>query len=280
VLDAYAAAGGNWIDSADVYSSWVPGNRGGESEEIIGRWMAARGNRDRMVIGTKVGQLADRPGVSAENIREACADSLRRLQTDYIDVYYAHRDLPDTAALEETLGAFDELVREGKVRHIAASNYTAERLAEALDISEREGLARYVVLQPPYNLVQRDRYEGALQQLCVDRDIAVAPYSGLASGFLTGKYRPGAEVESARSQGAAKFLEDERGPAVLEALDAIAAERGTTQAAAALAWVKQQPGVVTPIASARTPEQLADLLPAAELELTPAELERLSSAGS
>jgi len=276
VLDAYAAAGGNFVDTADGYSAWVPGNSGGESEEIIGRWIAARGNRDRMIVATKVGRMPGKNDLHAETIRQAAEDSLRRLQTDYIDLYYAHGDDHPDIPLEETLGAFDELVRVGKVRHIAASNYEASRLAEALEISTRDNLASYVALQPQYNLVERD-YESELRQLCADEGLACVPYFSLAMGFLTGKYRPGGPtVDSARSEGAAAYL-DERGIAVLTALDEIALRHRVGVAAVALAWLLAQPTVAAPIASARTPEQLAELLPMAGLELTPDEIARLNS---
>ncbi|HPA50847.1 MAG TPA: aldo/keto reductase [Thermoanaerobaculia bacterium] len=276
VLDAYFAAGGNFVDTADVYSAWKPGNSGGESEEILGRFMASRGNRDRVVVATKVGKMAGLSGLSAATIRKAAEDSLRRLRIDRIDLYYAHADDPATP-LEETLGAFDALVREGKVREIAASNYAAPRLAEALAVSRRLGLARYVALQPHYNLVHRAEYEGELQALCVREGLAVFPYYALASGFLAGKYRPGRTIASVRSGAAAKHL-DEPGLRVLAALDAVAAERGTTVASIALAWLLGRPGVVAPIASARTPEQLAEILPAATLSLTAEESDRLEAA--
>ena len=278
VLDAYASAGGNFVDTADAYSAWVPGHDGGESETVIGRWMAARGNRDRMVIATKVGRLTGKADLHADTIRAAARDSLRRLQTDYIDLYYAHGDDNPEIPLDETLGAFDELVRDGKARYIAASNYSVERLAEALEISKRDGLAPYVALQPHYNLVERE-YEDGLRTLCADEGLPCLPYFSLAMGFLTGKYRPGGpEVDSPRSEGASKYL-DERGLAVLEALGEIAAAHGTSLAAVALAWLRAQPTVAAPIASARTPEQLAELLPMAELELQQAELDRLTGAG-
>lgn len=279
VLDAYVAAGGNFIDSSDSYSAFAPGNQGGESETVLGNWFAARGNRADVVLATKVGRKPDRQGLTRENIRTAVAESLKRLQSDYIDVYYAHADDPDTP-LEETLRAFDELVQEGKVRHIAASNYSAPRLAAALEISDRERLARYVALQPHYSLVERHHYEGELAELCVRDELACVPYWALARGFLTGKYRPGVQVESPRAGAAAKYLEDERAVAVLAALDRIAEAHQSTVAAAALAWVRVQPGVVAPIASARNPQQLAEILPGATLELTDAELAELSDVTS
>lgn len=277
VLDAYADAGGNFIDTADVYSAWIPGNAGGESETIIGRWMASRGRTHDTIVATKVGSHAAAKGLSAASIRAGAEASLRRLGVDRIDLYFAHLDDANTP-LEETLRAFDGLVREGKVRYIAASNYTAARLTEALGVCSREGLARYLVLQPHYNLVHRQDFEGPLQDLCVREGIACVPYFALAMGFLTGKYRPGTTVESPRAQGAAQYLTD-RGLQVLAALDDIAAAHQTTAAAVALTWLRDQPAVVAPIASARTPAQLADLLPMATLTLTAAERQRLSDAG-
>ncbi len=276
VLDAYVAAGGNFVDTADGYGDWVEGNPRGASERIIGRWMAARGNRDELVIATKVGRAQGMRGLAAETIRTGAEQSLERLGTDRIDLYYAHADDPETP-LEETMAAFDELVRAGKVLHVAASNYSAPRLAEALRVSDREGFVRYVALQPEYNLVSRSEYEGELQELCVAERIACMPYYALASGFLTGKYRPGGpEVDSPRADSAVRHLDS--GARVLAALDEVAAAHSTTIAAVALAWLRAQPGVAAPIASARSPEQLAELLPMAELELAPEELERLSAA--
>ena len=280
VLDAYVAAGGNFIDTADSYSAWMPGHPGGESEEIIGRWLTSRGNRDQMIIATKVGRLDTRKGLRADTIRAAAEDSLRRLQTDRIDLYYAHGDDDTSLPLAETLGAFDELVRAGKARHIAASNYEPDRLAEALAVSETEGFASYVALQPQYNLVERG-YETDLAPLCAAHNLACLPYFSLAMGFLTGKYRPGGDsgdsVDSARAQGASHYLDD-RGLTVLAALDATATAHGSTPAAVALAWLLAQPTVVAPIASARTPEQLAELLPFVDLELTPEEFDLLDRA--
>ena len=277
-LDAYAAAGGNFVDTADVYSAWAPGNSGGESEAILGRWMAGRGNRDRIVVATKVGKLAGLTGLSAKTIRSAAEASLRRLGTDHIDLYYAHSDDPATP-LDETLGAFDSLVREGKVRAVAASNYTASRLSEALEVSRAAGFARFEALQPHYNLVHRAEYEGALSDLCVREGLSCFPYYALASGFLSGKYRPGTSVEGARAGAAAKYLDD-RGVRALAALDPVAAARETTVAAVALAWLLARPAVVAPIASARTPAQLAELLPAVTLRLTDEEVRRLDAASA
>lgn len=274
VLDAYVAAGGNAIDTADSYMWRVPGNSGGESETILGAWLAARGNRDDVVVATKVGALPSREGLSATNIRAACEDSLRRLGTDRIDLYWAHRDDPDTAQ-EETLDAFDALVREGKVRAVGASNFSAERLRSALEISARDGLAAYVALQPHYNLLERAEFETSLAPVLAAEGVACLPYYGLAKGFLTGKYRLGTEVASVRADRARAYLDD-RGLAVLAVLDEVAAGHGVPVAAVALAWLAAQQTVAAPIASARTPEQLADLLPALDLELTDDELRLLT----
>jgi aryl-alcohol dehydrogenase-like predicted oxidoreductase len=278
VLDAYAAAGGNFIDTADVYMARVPGNSGGESETIIGKWLAGRGRRDDVVIATKVGSWERQPGLSAVNIREAVEGSLRRLQTGHIDLYYAHRDVADVP-LEETLGAFDELVRAGKVRYVALSNFNAERLAEALAVCDREGFARPVALQPHYNLVER-AYEQDLAPLVQKEGLSTLPYFALAKGFLTGKYRSReAGNGGPRAEGAVAYL-DHRGERVLEALDEISAAHHTTQAAVALAWLAVQPTVAAPIASARNLEQLADLLASVELRLTDADLVALAEASA
>lgn len=255
VLDAYTAAGGNFVDTADSYSAWVDGNSGGESETVLGQWFAARGNRDDVVLATKVSQHPEYPGLSAANIKAAADASLRRLGTDHIDLYYTHFDKPEVP-VEEIIGALDELVKAGKVRHIAASNISAERLAASLEFSDREGLARYVALQPHYNLVSRDTYEGELRDLAEQAGLAAVPYYALAAGFLTGKYRPGTEVDSPRAGGAAKHLETERGRRVLAALDEIAAAHEAPVATVALAWLAARPTVAAPIASARTVEQL------------------------
>jgi aryl-alcohol dehydrogenase-like predicted oxidoreductase len=275
VLDAYAAAGGNFVDTADTYTSWVPGHSGGESEEVIGRWMATRGLRNRMIVATKVGMAPGREGLAPKNIRRAADKSLERLGVDRIDLYYAHKDDPATP-IADTLHEFDRLVREGKVRWIAASNFTADRLREALGISAREGLARYIAVQPHYNLVHRDDYEGPLAELCTRENVACVPYFALAKGFLTGKYRPGVTVDSARAGGAGAYLDD-RGRRLLAALDEISAAHKTTVAAVALAWLRDRPGVVAPIASARTVPQLTELLPMATLTLTPDEARRLEA---
>ncbi|MFE2330547.1 MULTISPECIES: aldo/keto reductase [unclassified Streptomyces] len=279
VLDAYTAAGGNFVDTADSYSAWVDGNSGGESETVLGKWLAARGNRDDVVLATKVSQHPEYPGLSAANIRAAADASLRRLGTDHIDLYYTHFDKPEVP-VEEIIGALDELVRAGKVRHIAASNISAERLAASLEFSDREGLARYVALQPHYNLVSRDTYEGGLGDLAERTGLAAVPYYALAAGFLTGKYRPGTAVDSPRAGGAAKHLESERGRRVLAALDEIAEAHDAPVATVALAWLAGRPTVAAPIASARTVEQLPALLGVAELHLTEDEAERLTRASA
>ncbi|MEV5437142.1 aldo/keto reductase [Streptomyces sp. NPDC052682] len=279
VLDAYTAAGGNFVDTADVYSAWVDGNQGGESETIIGRWLAARGNRSDVVIATKVSQHPRYQGLSAANIKAAADASLRRLGTDYIDLYYTHFDQPEVP-VEEIIGALDDLVKAGKVRYIAASNISAERLKASLEFSDREGLARYVALQPHYNLVSRDTYEGELRDVAERSGLAAVPYYALASGFLTGKYRPATTVDSARAGGAGKYLETERGRRVLPVLDEIAAAHEVPVATVALAWLAAQPTVAAPIASARTVEQLPALLGVAGLRLTDAEVDSLTRASA
>jgi aryl-alcohol dehydrogenase-like predicted oxidoreductase len=275
VLDAYAAAGGNFVDTADVYMAGAPGNSGGESETIIGEWLAARGRPENFVIATKVGKLPGLGNLRAETIRTAAENSLRRLGVETIDLYYAHFDDRETP-LEETLGGFGALIEEGKVRHIAASNYSGARLAEALEIAEREGLPRYVALQPHYNLMERE-YETDERPVCEREDVACFPFYALAKGFLTGKYRPdGEEIDSVRAEGAKQYL-DERGERMLEALDAIAATHGVPPSAVAVAWLRRQPTVLAPIASARNEQQLAPLITAATLELSEDELSRLTS---
>ncbi|MDG5805554.1 aldo/keto reductase [Streptomyces ossamyceticus] len=277
VLDAYADAGGNFIDTADSYSAWVDGNTGGESETIIGKWVKARGNRADVVIATKVSQHPEYQGLSAATIKAAADASLARLGTDHIDLYYTHFDKPEVP-VEEIITALDDLVRAGKVRAIAASNITPERLQASLDFSAREGLARYVALQPHYNLVSRDTYEGALQSVAADAGLSAVPYFALAKGFLTGKYRPGTTVDSPRAAGAGAYLDTPRGTRVLAALDEIARSRNAEIATVALAWLTAQPTVTAPIASARTTTQLPPLLAVADLTLTPEELKTLTEA--
>jgi aryl-alcohol dehydrogenase (NADP+) len=278
VLDAFVAGGGNFVDTADGYSAWVPGHTGGESEAIIGSWLAGRGRRDDVVIATKVSQHPARKGLGHDNVLAAAEDSLRRLQTDHIDLYYAHFDDPDTP-LEETLAAFDELVRSGKVRYVAGSNYTPERIAEALAIQDREGYARWVALQPHYNLVERAGFEdGGLRALAQAEGLAVMPYFALAKGFLTGKYRDAdAAGDSPRAGGALEYLDD-RGRRVLAALDEIAAAHDVPVTAVSIAWLAAQPTVAAPLASARTVEQLDALLQGARLALAPDELATLDAA--
>ncbi|WP_342775946.1 aldo/keto reductase [Nonomuraea mesophila] len=274
ILDAYVAGGGNLIDTADVYPAWETGES--TSETIIGEWLAARGNRESVVLATKVGMLEGLRGLAPATIRTAVEGSLRRLRTDYIDLYWAHVDDQDTP-LAESLAAFDALVREGKVRHIGASNYGAARLSEALAISDAEGLARYAVLQQPYNLVERG-YEGELRDVVAREGLATTPYFGLARGFLTGKYAPGIEVDSPRATRASAYLETAHGPRTLEALGKVAADRDVAPATVALAWVAAQPTITATIASARDVEQLEPLMAAASLSLTADELALLDHA--
>jgi len=279
VLDAYFQGGGNFIDTADIYGRRGPDGVGA-SERIIGRWIASRGNREELVIATKVGMSTDIPGLSADSIERSVSGSLERLGIETIDLYYAHRDDPHTP-LEETLGAFAELIRDGRIRHAGASNYSAERLQEALIVGEREGATRYVALQPHYNLMERSDYETSSADVCDRYGLACIPYFGLAQGFLTGKYRrDGQQVDSPRAAGVRERYFNDRGFAVLDALGEIASAHGTSVAAVSLAWLIAQPTVLAPIASATSPEQLGELMAAAELELTPAEVERLSSASA
>jgi aryl-alcohol dehydrogenase-like predicted oxidoreductase len=281
VLDAFVDAGFNLIDTADVYSRWAPGHQGGESEAVIGRWLKAGGKRDKVLIATKVGKEmgAGQLGLSRRWIRQAVHDSLQRLQTDRIDLYQSHDDDAATP-LEETMAAFAELIQEGKVRAIGASNFSAARLAEALATSERLGLPRYETLQPLFNLVDRVPYEAELQALCVEQGIGVINFFGLARGFLTGKYRSEADLgKSPRGGGVQGYL-NARGLRILAALDEIAARLDATQAQVALAWQMLQPGIVAPIASATTVSQLLELLASATLTLDSAALQRLAQASA
>ncbi|MEA3046639.1 MAG: hypothetical protein QOJ53_971 [Sphingomonadales bacterium] len=279
ILDRFAAAGGVMIDTADVYSAWVPGHEGGESETLIGQWVKRRGRRDDVLIATKVGMLPGEggAGLAPARIAAAAEASLARLGT-HIDLYYAHQDDNETP-LADSLAAFDALVKAGKVRAIGASNYSADRLAEALAISARDGLARYEVLQPEYNLMVRDKFEGARQQLCIDEKIGVLPYFGLASGFLTGKYRTEPDRAQSVRGGRMDAHLNERGLRMLAALDEVAAEAGATPAQVALAWLAAQPGVTAPIASATKVAQLEELLGVLTLELGEDQVERLTAAG-
>jgi aryl-alcohol dehydrogenase-like predicted oxidoreductase len=275
ILDRYADAPPSalapFVDTAESYGK-------GESERIIGAWMASRGNRDSIVVATKASPLDKEHPLSAGEIRTAADQSLRNLGTDRIDVYYAHYD-DETTPLEETLTAFDELVRAGKVRYIAASNYSAARLVEALDTSEKLGVARYVALQTHYNLMERTQFEGELRDVALDRGVGVLPYYGLARGFLTGKYRQGERVDSPRAAGAAKYV-GEKGDRVLAALAQVADAQGVPVPAVALRWLAGRPGVVAPIASGRSVEQLADLLPMQDLVLTDEQRQVLTEASA
>jgi aryl-alcohol dehydrogenase-like predicted oxidoreductase len=275
VLDGYTAAGGNFVDTADSYSAWAPGNVGGDSERILGEWFEARGNRDEIVLATKVSQHPDFKGLAGDNILRAADASLERLRTDHIDLYYAHFD-DQSVPLEETVTALSSLVDAGKVRYIAISNYSPERIEEWFRITEAKGLHRAVALQPHYNLVERG-FEDALLDVAERENLGVVPYFALAAGFLTGKYRDGVQVDSARAAGASKYLDD-RGRSVLAALDDVAAAHGASVASVALAWLAAQPTVVAPIASARSLDQLPDLIASVSLELTLAELDALADA--
>jgi aryl-alcohol dehydrogenase-like predicted oxidoreductase len=271
VLDAYLEHGGNFIDTADVYSRWAPGNSGGESETALGAWMAARKHRPRVIIATKVmGPMGPGPndtGLSRAHIMEGVEASLRRLQTDYIDLYQAHWDDRDTP-LDETLRAFDDLVRQGKVRYLGASNYVAWRLTRALWESDKRGYARFESIQPKYNLVFRDEYERELEPLCLEQTIGVIPYSSLASGFLSGKYRAGGTLPStARATNVQKIYMNDRGFAVLAAVEKVASKVGATPAQVALSWMVHRPGITAPIASATSVGQLEEILGAIDLKL-------------
>jgi len=283
VMDVFVAAGGNFIDTADVYSRWAAGNPGGVSEEIIGRWMKARGNRGQMVLATKArGQMWDGPngeGLSRAHLMRACEDSLRRLGADHIDLYQTHW-VDEETPIEETLRALDDLVRAGKVRYIGCSNISAWRLAKALWASDRLNLARYDSLQPHYNLAHRAEFERELRPLCQDEGIGVIPYSPLAGGFLTGKYRRDAVPTSARADGIQKRYFDERGFAILHALEATAKTRELTIAQTALAWLLSQPVITAPIVGANSVEQLDESLAAAGVRLTGEEMETLNTASA
>lgn len=277
VLDEFVESGGNFIDTADAYSSWAPGRAGGESEIILGRWLALRGNRDQVVIATKVSQHPQYPGLSAANVKAAADESLLRLGTDYIDVYYAHFDDEHTP-LEETVGAFDELVKAGKVRSVGLSNYSAERVEEWFRIAREHDYALPVALEPHYNLVARANFEQHLAPVVQREQLAVFPYFSLAAGFLTGKYRSAADVEGKARQNFVTQFANADGFAVVDALDAIATAHHVQIATVALAWLLQNPQVSAPIASARTPEQLPALTAAVSLELSDDEIRQLNDA--
>jgi aryl-alcohol dehydrogenase-like predicted oxidoreductase len=259
VLDRFVDLGGNFIDTADAYSAWKEGNSGGESESIIGEWMANRGNRSQMIIATKVAKLPTRPGLSPTNIASAVEDSLRRLRTDYIDLYYAHDD-DEKVSQEEYLTAFDRLVRDGKVRYLGASNFSAERLKSASKISLEGNLASFIALQNHYNILEREEYEKSITPVLQELEISSIPYFGLARGFLTGKYRRGVKVDSVRAAGVETY-QNERGWSIIDRLEQIAKTKSTTISAVALAWLRAQPSVVAPIASARTVDQLEEITP-------------------
>ncbi|MBT9292794.1 aldo/keto reductase [Prosthecodimorpha staleyi] len=282
LLDRFVGAGFNFIDTADVYSTWVKGHTGGESETIIGDWLKARGGRDRLVIATKVGSDmgGDRKGLSPRWIRQAVEDSLRRLKTDHIDLYQSHRDDPETP-IEATLEAYSRLIEQGKVRYIGASNFTAERLGAALDLAEKTGLPRYESLQPEYNLYARQDYEAALEPLCREREVGVINYYALAAGFLTGKYRSEADAGlSVRGRTNVTRYLNPRGLKILAALDRVADRYATEPAAVAVAWLMARPGITSPIASASRADQLAPLFAAAKLDLDAAAIAELDEASA
>ena len=273
VLDAYRSHGGNFIDTADMYNQWIEGHVGGESESVIGSWMKSRGNRADMVIATKVSKMDRRPGLSAKNIFAACEESLDRLQTDYIDLYYSHSD-DETVSLEETLGAYAQLIAEGKVRYIAASNFTPARVRESIKFSEDNNLPSYIAVQDQYNLIDRTPYESEMAATVADLGISNIPFYGIARGFLTGKYRPGVtEVDSKRP--AALVYTTDKNYAVLSAMDEIAQAHNAPLGAIALGWLRAQPTVSAPIASARTVPQLEEIVQV--VELTSAEVEKLNA---
>lgn len=282
LLDAFLGAGMNFVDTADVYAKWAPGNQGGESETILGRWMKQRGNREKVIIATKVGSDmgAQGKGLSRTHIMSGVDDSLRRLQTHYIDLYQSHIDDAETA-FEETLGAYADLIAQGKVRAIGASNYTAERLAQALQVSKQHAYPRYESLQPLYNLYDRTGYEAALEPLCRTEGVGVISYSSLGSGFLSGKYRTDGDVsKSARGQGVKRKYYNERGFQILRTLDEVAQEHRSTPTAVALAWLLARPGLTAPIVSATSVEQLNELMAAPRLELDAGSIEQLNKASA
>lgn len=281
VLDTFVDRGFNFIDTADMYSSWIPGNVGGESETILGNWFAQSGKRSSVVLATKLGNPMGegKKGLSAKYMKQAVEASLKRLQTDYIDLYQAHIDDAETS-LHETLRAFDDLVKEGKVRAIGASNYGADRLREAEEISRQAGSVRYQTLQPHYNLHHRAEYERTLAPVVTEFNLGVVPYFALASGFLSGKYKTAADAEKAKRAGMLGKYFDDRGMKILAALEQVSKATGAKQASIALAWLLSRPNILAPIASATSPEQLEDLFAAAELTLTTEQLRTLSDASA
>jgi len=281
ILDAFVDAGFNFVDTADVYSRWVPGHHGGESETVLGNWFQRSGNRKKVILATKVGiELApDKKGLSKSYILREVEDSLQRLQTDYIDLYQSHKD-DESVPLEETLEAYDQLIKQGKVRAIGASNYSAERLAEALKVGKQQGLPRYECLQPHYNLYERAAYEKDLEPLCLKEGIGVIPYFALASGFLTGKYRSESDLSKGpRGQMVKKYLEP-RGFRILAALDEVAAQLHSTPGKVAIAWLIARPSITAPIASATSVEQLKELVDAANLQLDADSIQTLNEASA
>jgi aryl-alcohol dehydrogenase-like predicted oxidoreductase len=279
LLDAWLAAGFNFLDTADVYARWVKGSTGGDSETIIGKWLKARGNRDKIVLATKLGieMAPGKKGLSRAYMQTAVEDSLRRLQTDYIDLYQSHRDDPETP-IEETLSAYADLIKAGKVREIGASNFSADRLAESLKISSTKGLPRYQSLQPQYSLVERNSFEGPLEELCLAEKIGVIGYYSLASGFLTGKYKSKSDAEGrARGRGVEKYLSD-YGFGVITALEEVAARYEAKPGQIAIAWLIARPSVTAPIVSATTLEQVAELAEAAEIELDAESIAKIDAA--
>ena len=278
ILDAYVGFGGNFIDTADAYSHWIPGNTGGDSERIIGDWLVERGGRENLIIATKVAKLPTRAGLAPDNIRAALTDSLERLQTDYIDLYYAHED-DESVPMLEWLTAFDELVKAGTVKYLAASNFTPERLVEALRLQREHNLSPFIAIQDLYNLMERSEYERVLAPVVAEFALSSLPYYALAKGFLTGKYRAGVTVDSARAKGAEVYV-GERGDRVLGALESIAEAHGVPIAAVSLAWLLTRPGVTAPLASGRTVAQLADLAPMGSLALSSDEVAQLDAASA
>lgn len=281
LLDAFVDTGFDFVDTADVYSKWVPGNTGGDSERIIGNWLKQGGKRDKIILATKVGKPMsdDKKGLSKAYITKAVEDSLKRLQTDYIDLYQSHDD-DTTTSLAETMETFDSLIKQGKVRAIGASNFGADRFKEALQVSKDNGFARYETLQPEYNLYDREDYEHKYESLCHENNIGVITYYSLASGFLTGKYRSEADLGKSKRGGGVKKYLNGRGYKILAALDKVAEEYNTTQASVALAWVMARPGITAPIASATSTQQLNDLAKAAQLNLSGEAIELLTTASS
>jgi aryl-alcohol dehydrogenase-like predicted oxidoreductase len=275
VLNAYASHGGNFIDTADVYSEWKEGNKGGESETIIGTWLKSQ-DRSKIVIASKVAKLSTRPGLRPENIITACNESLKRLQTDYIDIYYSHNDDPEVP-MAETLGAYAQLISEGKVRYIAASQHTGVRLQEALNISKEQGLPSYIALQDHYNLMERKPFESEQQEVLASNGLSALPFFSLARGFLSGKYRKGVVVDSVRADGVKEY-QDDKGWAVVAALDEIARAHNSSVSAIALAWLRSNPQVSTPIASARTVEQLIEIVEV--IHLSEYEVKKLNAASA